>query len=361
MDLDDRDAAIDYVSKPPRRKVDDQTLPYYAVDYHQGTTCDITGRPRRTTVYYVCDNDRQSDKGLIRSFDEVSSCEYELVVATSRLCAHPGFRQEKSKEHKIECFPAGGQQSPTTPESLILWEKEAKFRRLYGENEKSGGKNRIIIPFLPKNIDLESILEELNVETLENEQEIEEQETPNTSARPSQEIAQDKIVTKPPADQTLAKSFLAGEQCLYGGSGWWRFEYCHQKHVLQYHVDEQDGSTTAKILLGLWDLDLHSRWLSDRPHKRPFRAQDQSSSGAQDRSSSVLQVSHFYGRGDRCPETERDRSVEVRLKCLTSKDVSLNAVSLTLLEPRTCEYVLRVESPMICEALQTADERGILV
>lgn len=42
------------LSFPPRRKVEDQTLPYYGVEYVQGTLCDINMRPRRTTVIYVC-------------------------------------------------------------------------------------------------------------------------------------------------------------------------------------------------------------------------------------------------------------------------------------------------------------------
>ena len=34
---------------------------------------------------------------------------------------------------------------------------------------------------------------------------------------------------------------------------------------------------------------------------------------------------------------------------------------LFLLEPKTCEYILGVESPLICEILEHADENGLVI
>lgn len=39
---------------------------------------------------------------------------------------------------------------------------------------------------------------------------------------------------------------------------------------------------------------------------------------------------------------------------------SPSSVSLFLLEPKICEYVLGVESPLICDILEYADENGLL-
>jgi endoplasmic reticulum lectin 1 len=36
------------------------------------------------------------------------------------------------------------------------------------------------------------------------------------------------------------------------------------------------------------------------------------------------------------------------------------AVALYLLEPKTCEYILGVESPLICNILARADENGLV-
>ena len=44
----------------------------------------------------------------------------------------------------------------------------------------------------------------------------------------------------PPSGQLnyrdFLERFLAGEQCLTGGTGWWQYEFCYGKHVLQFHV-----------------------------------------------------------------------------------------------------------------------------
>ena len=50
--------------------------------------------------------------------------------------------------------------------------------------------------------------------------------------------------------------------------------------------------------------------------------------------------------------------MEVKLKC--KKSDSPSAVSIYLLEPKTCEYVLGVESPLVCDILSTADEYGLM-
>ena len=74
--------------------------------YTGGTNCDINSdKPRETVVYYskknslhplfthlsplVC-NEQSADN--ILSFQEVSSCYYEMTVITSRLCSIPAFR-----------------------------------------------------------------------------------------------------------------------------------------------------------------------------------------------------------------------------------------------------------------------------
>ena len=49
----------------------------------------------------------------------------------------------------------------------------------------------------------------------------------------------------------------------------------------------------------------------------------------------VFQISHLYSDGDWCELTNKKRRVEVKLKC--KKSDSPSAVSLYLLEPKTCE------------------------
>lgn len=70
-------------------------------------------------------------------------------------------------------------------------------------------------------------------------------------------------------------------------------------------------------------------------------------------------MSHFYSGGDVCDKTGKPRQTEVKLKCLENSS-SPAQVSLYLLEPRTCHYILGVESPLICDILPLADENGLI-
>jgi len=51
--------------------------------------------------------------------------------------------------------------------------------------------------------------------------------------------------------------------------------------------------------------------------------------------------------------TGKPRQIEVKLKCKAADSPS--TVSLYLLEPKTCQYVLGVESPLVCDLLPHAD------
>ena len=36
---------------------------------------------------------------------------------------------------------------------------------------------------------------------------------------------------KPIMDPEVVKQFLLGEYCLYGGAGWWKYEFCYGKKI----------------------------------------------------------------------------------------------------------------------------------
>lgn len=38
-------------------------------------------------------------------------------------------------------------------------------------------------------------------------------------------------------DRDFLRNFLSGRECLPGGTGWWRYEICYGKHVIQFHVN----------------------------------------------------------------------------------------------------------------------------
>lgn len=44
-------------------------------------------------------------------------------------------------------------------------------------------------------------------------------------------------------DREFLEGFLFGRECLPGGSGWWRYEICYGKHVIQFHVKKNNFSS----------------------------------------------------------------------------------------------------------------------
>ncbi|KAM7448219.1 Endoplasmic reticulum lectin 1 [Porites harrisoni] len=142
----------------------------------------------------------------------------------------------------------------------------------------------------------------------------------------------------PQPDDSLTSAFLHGDYCLVGGgSGWWKYEFCYGKHVTQFH--EEESGTRIDILLGKWDREVHIKWKKDRMgHTSSY-------------------ADHFYGGGDVCDLTGNHRSVQVRLKCKESQH--LQEVALSLSEPSTCQYILKVESPIICPLLEEMDAYGL--
>lgn len=128
------------------------------------------------------------------------------------------------------------------------------------------------------------------------------------------------------------------------GSSWWKFEYCYGKYVLQYHEEDKSGSRT-EIMLGRWDQGKHIEYLDKHPHKKSITMQNKRT------------VIHYYSNGDSCDQTGQPRSVEVKLKCVDNPSPS--AIAVYLLEPKTCEYTLGVESSLLCPLLKQSDDYGL--
>ncbi|XP_028393086.1 endoplasmic reticulum lectin 1-like [Dendronephthya gigantea] len=232
----------------------------------------------------------------IISVKEVQSCEYQLEVLTPFLCASDMYNVKEDQIHPIRCHSLNG--SPREPQSYIYHVEESEADRL-------GFREYQYMPV---------------------------QDEGSTDASKSSEHR--KIPPQP--DQQLTQDFLNGVYCLRGGSGWWHYEYCHGVHVLQYHTDQQ-GKTI--IYLGHWNIDVHRDWVKKNPQK------------------SMEYVTHYYGNGEICDITGMARTVQVRLKCMKSNH--LQEVSIYLLEPKKCQYILGVDSPILCPLIEKADEDGI--
>ena len=58
--------------------------------YTNGTNCDLTGSPRKTELRFICNEAALQD--FIGDIFEPQSCEYTIVIHTSRLCSLPWLR-----------------------------------------------------------------------------------------------------------------------------------------------------------------------------------------------------------------------------------------------------------------------------
>uniref|UniRef100_A0A131YYR0 Endoplasmic reticulum lectin 1 n=1 Tax=Rhipicephalus appendiculatus TaxID=34631 RepID=A0A131YYR0_RHIAP len=269
--------------RPPRIRLEGGLeLPYFAVNMTGGTACELGEQAQRTTrVLYVCSQEARNE---VLSIDELSTCEYQAVVLTPYLCAHPDYSPETSPENPIQCVAQDG--APRKPKGL--WTEQAQQQLIPPE------------PLPPQ--------------------------PPPTSEKMTQ----------------LVQDFLAGSYCLTGGAGWWKYEFCYGKRVSQFH--EEKGKERISILLGTWDHKAHVAWLDKHPERKPGRT--------------PRYLTHFYGSGDTCDLTQKPRTVEVLLKCRQAKG-NIDSVSLYLLEPRTCEYILGVESAIVCSFMDKVDKYAL--
>jgi len=318
----EKDKANGITRHPATKKIENMNMPYYEVVMPGGTNCDLNNKPRRTRVLYVC---YPAGKNEVYSLKEVSTCEYEVVVLTNTLCSHPDYRPEESAEHGISCRPMdGGKAKPARLSQLELEGLKIRSKQMFETHVTSGDK--------PGQVRIE--IKPVNIEVDEGEvvDEVKEGQWKEETRQPF----------KPLMDPQVVQDFLKGDYCLYGGSGWWKYEFCYGRKVDQYH--EEGGGKKTVINLGKFNEKDHLDWLDQHPSKRPKPVD------------SRKQVSIFYSGGEVCDLTGLPRQIEVKMKCKPADSPS--TVSLYLLEPRTCEYVLGVESPLVCDILPHADTQS---
>lgn len=293
--------------KAPTTIIDGKEVPYFELIMSDGALCDLkSGEPRKTHVLYICE---ETGRNEIYSLKETSSCEYEAIILTPVLCAHPLYKVKDAPINNINCFALDG--APSKPISYQKLQAEPK-RSQYTSSSNKPRESR------PPKTPTKS----------QSSTPTKDKPTP-VHGRPAQpSLDSDEMI----------RDFLAGTYCLHGGQGWWKYEFCYGKFAQQYHEDKNGKQV---VVLGTWNEAEHVNWWKKNAKTKGSRS-----------------VTHFYAHGDTCDLTGRPREVQVRLKC--SDNMQPNSVSIYLIEPNVCEYVLGVESPIICQLLGTADENGLL-
>uniref|UniRef100_A0A3Q2Y0Q5 Endoplasmic reticulum lectin n=1 Tax=Hippocampus comes TaxID=109280 RepID=A0A3Q2Y0Q5_HIPCM len=258
----------------PSKNIEGQLTPYYSLEMGNGTPCELKQNvPRSTSVLYVCHPEAKHE---ILSIAEVTTCEYEVVVLTPLLCAHPKYRFKSSPVNAIFCQALAG--SPPRPQRLTQLDKkqEEQLKPPFSTTEEAPPTR-------------EGAFTPTHQPVLVDEQ---------------AQLAIGTTHISRLTDEQLVKDFLSGSYCLHGGVGWWKYEFCYGKHVHQYHEDKEQAKNI--VVVGNWNAEEHIEW-SKKNVARSYQLKD---SGVQ------------------------------KVKCKESE--SPHAVTVYMLEPQTCQYILGV-------------------
>eukprot|EP00040_Diaphanoeca_grandis_P006035 m.35623 g.35623 ORF g.35623 m.35623 type:complete len:521 (-) comp17173_c0_seq1:392-1954(-) len=329
------------IDSPPTWIYRGKETPYYSETMLGGDICDLTGKPRVTEVRFIC------DPAVIHSFEVISeteTCHYLAVVHSSFLCEHSDYTEKGSVPKTMLCVSEAEQTGDSTDvrpqrlaemtESLEAEEEqrqaELEVIRAAVEEQQAQAQAKAKSNAKAKANLKASTKANANANTLGDEPQQQKQSAvKDRRAREAEQKAGKRLLDK----------FLSGKECFVGGQGWWVHEFCYMKHVKQVHV-EADGSRT-EVLLGGWD-EVYHRGKMDKL-------------GGQKSSSSVT---HYYKDGDYCEDIKGNRKTKVKMIC--SKSFKGGQIALSLKETKTCSYTMQVESELFCDAIQTADDAGII-
>lgn len=139
-----------------------------------------------------------------------------------------------------------------------------------------------------------------------------------------------KVKSKEP-DELLE---ILKDQCFYRHEGWWSYEFCYYGKIRQVHVEGE--KVIQEYVLGEYDPDA-----TDAYHENHT-----SESADEDhvKDTSKRYHVHLYTNGTVCDLTDIPRYTEVRFVC-SEPTVLISSIK----EISSCNYVLTVQSPMLCK------------
>eukprot|EP01121_Diplochlamys_sp_Union-15-3_P009952 TRINITY_DN2739_c0_g1_i2.p1 TRINITY_DN2739_c0_g1~~TRINITY_DN2739_c0_g1_i2.p1 ORF type:complete len:304 (-),score=27.95 TRINITY_DN2739_c0_g1_i2:411-1322(-) len=102
---------------------------YASLNYEGGSTCDLTGLPRKTEVRLKCN----SEISIIGDIKEVSTCNYILNVELPSLCSHSKYKPKKVQRESILCFDFSKEAvlEPSVPKFVPQQNIGATLRNIY--------------------------------------------------------------------------------------------------------------------------------------------------------------------------------------------------------------------------------------
>ena len=186
---------------------------------------------------------------------------------------------------------------------------------------------------------------------------------------------EDDVSTSGPRDENAeedsdAKTALSSEErvaqierlldvhqssCFYRVEGWWTYEFCHKKHVRQYHqesasVPPSEGAANGdgSFSLGVYDEEATEA-------RAAATASPDTSLQALDFSFLEFAHVHAFTGGTECDLNHQERQTEVLFKCAPGNDAK--AAIAAIAEPTSCRYSLTFATPALCESDDGASKK----
>ncbi|KAI0502215.1 hypothetical protein KFK09_017162 [Dendrobium nobile] len=135
------------------------------------------------------------------------------------------------------------------------------------------------------------------------------------------------------------------DKCFYRHEGWWSYEFCHQKHVRQLHLE--DNKPTQEFFMGIFDPVATADF--NQNQSDPTLLKDPRSKDASQR-----YHAHLYTNGAICDLTNQPRETEIRFIC-SEPSVVISSIK----EISTCKYAITVQCPMLCKHPMFQQERPL--
>ncbi|KAJ3272344.1 Protein OS-9 [Terramyces sp. JEL0728] len=126
---------------------------YIQLEWADGTVCDLNQKPRRSNIHIFCGS---SEK--IKSIREVSTCFYELILTTPRLCRKPFIPE--TKVPKIICKL--NEYPDRIPFNLVQYFKHQKAKD--GEIVQVDGDPKVVFNSVFGKSDLEVLSEQMELQ-----------------------------------------------------------------------------------------------------------------------------------------------------------------------------------------------------
>eukprot|EP01133_Synstelium_polycarpum_P017968 gene17968-21441_t len=150
------------------------------------------------------------------------------------------------------------------------------------------------------------------------------------------------------ADFAAALTPLEALPCIVHKVGWWTYEYCHNKHIRQVHIEKtapEKTEITVEYVLGTLpysnrvgeikglDADYQEKYTSQTVLALP---------------DTLPYYSERYDGGTPCDLFQGSRQTEVRFYCNNDPIRTGQTYITEIAEPSSCNYILKIQTFLMC-------------